>query len=155
MIYDKLEKASVYVSAHERLDAAVEFLRQDGLLQRADGRYDLSEGLYASLQTYDSKPAEESLFESHRRYIDVQCVLEGEEWIYVADFESLVITREYKPDEDCSFFRGSADVSRVLMRPGLFLLLFPSDAHMPSIAVERRARVRKAVVKLPVREGPP
>lgn len=151
MIYDRLDRASAYVSAHEGLAGAIGFLSRRGISSWDDGRYDLSDGAYASLQSYDSKPLEGSLFESHQQYVDVQCVLEGEEWIYVSPPEALVVTQAYDVVEDCAIYRGAGEGSRILMRPGLFLLLFPHDAHMPCIALEAPRPVRKAVVKLPLR----
>lgn len=39
---------------------------------------------------------------------------------------------------------------RVTLRPGMFVLAFPWDAHMPAIATGTPAPLRKCVAKIPL-----
>lgn len=149
MVYDTLEHAELYVSMHPLLEEAWRFLTDDGLPGLDVGRYELSRGAYASVQTYSTSALERSSFESHRRYVDVQYLLSGEEWIYVAAPEALRSTQAYEEQSDCALYEGAPE-TRVLMRPGRYLILFPHDAHMPGVYVDQTASVKKVVVKLPV-----
>jgi YhcH/YjgK/YiaL family protein len=152
MIYVVLEHAHLYSRVHELLDVATAFLSRDDLEELPEGRHELRQGAYASIQSYRTKPVKECVFESHRRYIDIQYVIEGEEWIYVSRPDSLPIMQEYDESGDCILYEGTegTETTRALMRPEAFLVLFPHDAHMPTVAVDGPAPVRKAVVKIPV-----
>ena len=149
MIYDTLEHAELYVATHRLLEEALRFLTTDDLPRLEAGRHEVAGGAYASVQAYTTSPFEQGSFESHRRYVDVQYLIAGEEWIYVAAPDALHTTQGYDQQSDCTLYRGTPE-TRVLMRPGCFLLLFPHDAHMPCVTVERPAAVKKVVVKLPI-----
>lgn len=148
MIFDHIENADHYKTAHGLIEEAWTFLRNPDLASMPDGRYELSHGAYASVQSYLSRPVEDCSFESHRRYVDLQFIVDGEEWIYVSLPTELLTTQEYREEEDCALYSGSPK-TRILMGRGSFLLLFPHDAHMPTVAVAGPASIKKVVVKLP------
>ena len=149
MIYDRLERANTYSGCHRLFDSAIEFLRRSDLSSMEEGRYELADGAYASIQVYTTNPRSRCDYESHRKYVDVQFLLLGKEWIYVSSPDLLEVTHPYVTNEDCARYEGEA-ASRVLARPGSFVVLFPHDAHMPTVAVDSPRRVKKVVVKLPV-----
>ena len=151
MIYDRLDRAGSYHAVHPLLGMAVTFLSRSDLPDLQDGRHELSGGAFASVQTYETKKLEVGEYETHQSYADVQCVLAGEEWIYVSHPGLLTETQPYRAEDDCALYHGEP-ASRLLMQPGSFLLLFPQDAHMPSIEVDAPGRVKKVVVKLPLEE---
>ena len=49
-----------------------------------DGRYELKRGFF-KVQRGETKPLSEGTFESHRKYIDVQILLEGQEGVIDGD----------------------------------------------------------------------
>ena len=53
---------------------------------------------------------------------------------------------EARPEGDIWFYRGPVDC--VTLTPGKFAVLFPQDAHAPSMAVEAPEKVRKCVFKV-------
>ena len=80
---------------------------------------------------------------------DVQTVLDGEEYMLVADAEGLAPDAR-RGGSDTEFFRETPPASaRVLLRPGIFALLLPGEAHMPCLAADRPATVKKLVAKIP------
>ena len=42
-----------------------------------DGRYDISDGIYANICSYETKTRGNTMFEAHRKYIDIQYMLYG------------------------------------------------------------------------------
>ena len=50
------------------------------------------------IQSYDAKSPFDAQFESHRDYIDIQVVLDGEEIIRFESAEKLSLSKEYTPD---------------------------------------------------------
>jgi YhcH/YjgK/YiaL family protein len=98
---------------------------------------------------YETKPVIQARFEAHRRYIDIQTIWSGEELIYVSGLKGLKSLAPYDSEKDIEFFSflGSA---ALLMKPGIAAVLFPSDAHAPSILSGKSGIVAKTVVKVRV-----
>lgn len=125
-----------------------------GLWAVAEGtsrRVELGGGVFAMEQAYVTKPRSEGVFESHRRHLDLQVVLDGREWIEVIDRERVTVRQEYDPERDFMLHADHAGASRLLVGPGEAAILYPVDVHMPSLRVgEQGGLVRKTVVKIPV-----
>ena len=110
------------------------------------------EKLFALPQRYDTAPAATKRFEAHRRFIDIQFILEGEEIIEHAPIERLPdVTEPYTAERDLMFFRDPAACSCTLLRAGDFAIYFPADGHKPGCqAGAAPSAVRKIVMKIAV-----
>jgi YhcH/YjgK/YiaL family protein len=90
-------------------------------------------------------------YECHRRMADVQIVLRGEEDVYNLPLCLMRDAEAFDEDKDLGFFNDATRCSPLRLFPGMFVLLLPWDAHMPSMAVgDRQGVVRKMVLKIPV-----
>jgi len=116
----------------------------------ADGRYEIDGAhVYAMVMSYETKCPDPPLFEAHRAYADVQAALSGTEALEWAPVGALAPTGPFDPDKDAGFYGKPAEVTRVELRPGLFALLLPHDAHMPGVmAGPAPEAVKKVVVKI-------
>lgn len=125
--------------------------RLNSLASGASGKIDLGGGVFAIEQVYAAKPREEGFFESHRKYIDVQVVVEGMEAMEVEDVRRLAIEEPYSEERDLVKYGDTSMAARLVMRAGDVALFFPVDGHMPSLQLDGRpVLVRKTVVKVPV-----
>lgn len=116
-----------------------------------DGRYPVrGDEVFALVQTYETGPATEKRFESHRAHLDVQYVAEGEERILHAPVRLLAVAEAYDPDRDVAFYEEPGYASSILMRPGDFAVLLRGDGHKPGCMAGGRHRVKKVVVKVRV-----
>jgi YhcH/YjgK/YiaL family protein len=89
-------------------------------------------------------------YECHRRMADVQLVLQGEEDVYNLPLHRMTAPDAFDEERDLGFFNDTARLSPIRLVPGLFCLLLPWDAHMPSMAVaDAPVTVRKMVIKIP------
>jgi len=114
-------------------------------------RYDLDGGAFALEQVYLSKRRPDGFFESHRRYIDVQAIVEGEEWMEVVDLDRATVREPYNSDRDCLLYHDLASASRLNVRAGEGAIFLPADVHMPCLCTEvGPAVIRKTVIKVPV-----
>jgi YhcH/YjgK/YiaL family protein len=114
-------------------------------------RVELSGGAFAMEQAYFAKARPDGFFESHRKYIDVQVIVSGEEAMEVEDIARLHATMDYDAERDLLKYADTTTASRLVMRAGDVALFFPADGHMPSLRVHERAElVHKTVVKVPV-----
>ena len=90
-------------------------------------------------------------YECHRLMADVQIVLRGEEDLYTLPLCLMRDADAFDGDKDVGFFNDAMRWPPLRLFPGMFALLLPWDAHMPSMAVENRPNiVHKLVVKIPV-----
>lgn len=114
------------------------------------GKVELSGGAFALEQAYYTKARADGFFESHRRYIDVQVVVEGEEVMELIDLAHATVKQPYNPDRDLLVYTDAAG-SSLRLRAGEAAVFFPADVHMPGLGAAREpVLVRKTVVKVPV-----
>lgn len=134
-----------------RLQTAFDFMQTNDLHTLPIGRYDLENGVFAIVQEYLTKA--ESVYEAHIKYIDLQYVVSGEEYIYVSDInEALECVASYDENKDIIFFQNTQSCTKVKLEKDTFVILFPNDAHKPCMSVcEYPSEVRKIVVKIPVK----
>jgi len=117
-------------------------------------RIDLEHGVHAIEQAYETKSRADGVFESHRRFIDIQVICEGEEQIEVADTARLTVRQPYDAERDFALYHDHPDASLLRLFPGEAAILFPEDAHMPTLRIHAApVRVRKVVLKVPVPVG--
>ncbi len=109
---------------------------------------DWSDGVwtYAKVEEYQTKT--ESKYEAHRKYIDIQYMIKGEELIGVCDKSDCKTCTAYSDSNDIEFFDCKKEDTWQKLREGDFLVLFPNDAHKPSICISSPNIVKKVVVKI-------
>ena len=145
MIIDKFENLPLYFSCLPGLDKAAEFLAGEDI---ADGRHEIDgEKIFANVSSYEPKEFNSDMrFEAHKKYADLQAVLEAEERIDWAPLGSLKEeSEEYSKGGDIAFYSRDEHMG-VTLAAGEFLMLLPGDAHKP--CSRSGGKVKKAVVKL-------
>lgn len=149
MVIDLISNASLYLPLGPGIARALEFLQRTDLAALEPGRHPLDgDHVYTLVSEYLSKRPEDGRWEAHRRFVDLQCVIRGSERIGYAPIGRL----EAQPyDEAKDLMRLSGPGEFLTIGPGEFVLLWPGDAHMPGIAVDAPAPVRKLVIKIGVR----
>ncbi len=147
MIIDYIKNAEQYIKVFSLAAEAFAFA-QGCTADMADGRYDMTKGMYASVMSGETTPIEEDLFETHNKYIDLQYMIEGEEFMETADLSTLELSIPYDEQNDISFYKGAGQ--RLSIRKGMFYILFPNDAHKSRLHVEQPTRYKKVIVKIPV-----
>lgn len=150
MIYDHFDNLTLYAGPGTLLHRALVYAR-DVAAGIADGRIEIDgERLYASVASYETGSREERRFEAHRRYIDVQVLLAGEETIDVALERDLPVLEAYDEQRDVMFLKPPAHAASLPMRPGRFAVFFPHDVHRPGCHLRDKQKVRKIVMKVAV-----
>lgn len=146
MIVASIEHLDRYVRAHPRFARAIEFVRQTDLAALAPGRHEVAaDELYVSIDHKDGRGHDGARLEAHRRYIDLQITLSGDEEIGWTPLERCRHpSDEFSVERDIVFFADAADLW-VPVPPERFAMFFPEDAHAP---LAGRGPVRKAIVKI-------
>ena len=75
-------------------------------------------------------------------------MINGEEVCGVDSYKNCSVVTNYDQEKDIEFLNGSINAAYYTLRTGEFLVLFPSDAHKPSIKRNKNAIVKKVVVKV-------
>lgn len=146
MIKDKLINSETYSGLSKNFEQGFEWLKNNDLLKLADGKYVISDDLYANVQTYETK--ESALYEAHREYADIQYMIKGVEKVGVCDYKDCAVNINYDSEKDIEFLDCLTSPFQEILREGEFLVLFPQDAHQPSMNYDTKSTVKKVVVKV-------
>ena len=148
MIIAPLTDAERYCALHPLFARAFEFLRHTDLKALAPGNHAVQgEDIFVIVEACAGRTRSEAKLECHRRYIDIQLVLEGIDemgWKPVA--ECVNPSTDYDAARDIRFF-NDAPSSWIATPAGSFCLFFPDDAHAPLVSA---GMIRKVVVKIAV-----
>ncbi|HZY35142.1 MAG TPA: YhcH/YjgK/YiaL family protein [Mucilaginibacter sp.] len=148
---NKVSFAGQYHKNKAEWDKALSFLRDSDLAALKPGRYDIDgDNVYALITEAPSKTFEQSAWESHRKYIDLQYVITGKEKIGIVDLSQATVTKPY--DEAKDFANYSAGGKFYTATPDAFFLFFPNDVHRPNILIGGYPVVKKLVIKIRVAE---
>ena len=147
MILDLIDNYSIYSEINQGIKKSLEFLSK-GKFEKEPGRYDLHDGIYYMVQEMQTRPEDEALFEAHRKYIDIQFLISGEESHGYAPLSTMKIRDPYDDEKDVAFYNGTG--SLFSLSPGSFAIYFPNDAHKPLLMRHKPMTIRKIVVKIPV-----
>ena len=134
------------------MEKALAFLREQSGRDLQAGRITIDgDRVKASIQVYETIATHAPKAEAHRRYIDLQCIVSGEEDIGWAPLEKLTVTQAYDDANDnCFGTVRPEDLTRVRLRPGQLGVFYPEDAHAPKLAAGAPGPVTKIVVKVMV-----
>lgn len=144
---DKIEFARQYHLNKKYWDEAFAYLKNTDLNTLAKGKYPIDgDNVFASVTTDSTKNFEKTNWESHRKYIDIQYVITGEEKIGAYPVSKATVTKPYDEKKDAANY--SADGKLYLAKPGTFFIFFPSDAHRPNITTGGNKVDKKIVIKV-------
>jgi len=147
MIIDKIENAHTYKNIGERISKSFEYIKSTDLKTLPAGKYTIDgENIFALVSEYKTKSEQEGKLEAHKKYIDVQYVISGEELMGYAPFGGQRILDQYKEENDIVFFTGDKSFTKV--SEGMFAIFFPEDVHMPGISTGKISDVKKLVIKV-------
>ena len=137
-----------YFKNQKRWDQAFLFLKSSDLKNLPLGKQELDgENLFISVSEYLSKDKEQTRYESHKKYIDLQHVISGKEMMGLTTAENAKISEPYNEEKDIMFYDYEGG-SYILATPSNFLVFFPEDVHRPSIKDDQNETVKKIVVKI-------
>ena len=138
-----------YASLHPQFAKAFGEMKRILAEGAEDGKIVLDgDSLFINVQSYSSKPESDCGFEAHKKYIDIQLILEGEEIIGYESADKLTVTKEYDGSADYMLYALNGEYDKIRLTRGDFVILFTEEPHAPAIAADTPIPVRKAVVKV-------
>ena len=164
MVYDKIDNIEIYKGLSTDIYEALKFL-QNATPSTPTGVIQLNPRVKAIVSEYETKAVNENGYEAHKRYIDIQALLSGEEMIACQPIEWLTQTKPYSEECDAAFYAADEVLSQpseeshlpssiihhtssIILRPSFFTILFPQDGHMPQLSITTPTKVKKVVIKV-------
>jgi len=134
---------------HPVIVEAIERLKQIADSNPEPGRIEVQgDAIYANVMTFEAKEAEQLLAEKHEQYIDIHCVLEGEEIIgWSPEQEEQKPEQLYNEEQDYALYTAAEDELQLVCKPGQFIILYPFDIHRPGMG-KAGTTIKKVVMKL-------
>ena len=134
----------------EAIQKAIAYVTNTDFDKVEDGVYEI-EGrkLYAQVFTHTSKPKEECNPELHRKYLDVQFWICGEELFGIAPSNGVGKCIEEIDERDLYFYDGVENESFVHAVKGCYAVFFTNDVHRPGVCIDGKPLTyRKVVIKV-------
>jgi biofilm protein TabA len=148
MIFSNLSQSERYATLHPLFAQAFDYMRNTNLHTLAPGRYPIvGDDLFAIVEHVPGRTHGEARLECHRKYIDIQLVLEGWDemgWKPLAECHDPV--GRYSAEKDIQFFHDMP-ASWIVVTPEHFCIFFPEDTHAPLVS---NGEIRKVVFKIAV-----
>lgn len=112
----------------------------------------LDSGAFAIEQSYHLKDLSKAFYETHRKYVDLQLVVQGEEIFSIAVASDCVIKDTYDVQKDIATYHTPKRSSTLHLSAGMLAVFFPYDVHSGGLGAESLGikPVYKSVVKVPV-----
>lgn len=151
MIVNNAFEVNKYDYLQDRFKKAYEFLQRKDLKDLPAGKYEIDgDDVFAMVQEYETSPEKKLQLESHKKYFDIQYMIEGEEIFLETDARILNVKIPYDEASDVMFYEDCEKVTTVYLTDGQMAVVAPEEAHKPRCAVGRPMKVRKIVVKVRV-----
>lgn len=149
MIYDSLSNIEFYKGLSDDIYEGLVFLK-NVKPSIENGVYELNSRVKAIVSEYTTKEINEHGYEAHRKNIDIQYLLSGEERIACLPIERLKETKAYNEDNDAAFYAADLMPQEMTIGNGYFAIFFPQDGHMPQLCVDKPMKVKKVVIKIEI-----
>ncbi len=147
MIFDQLKNAPLYFPLGERIAKALQYLSQTDFTNVEPGTYEIDgENIFAIVQEYNTKPSSSAKWEAHKKYIDIQYMVSGKEKMGFTDSQKVIVLQEYRQGNDITIYKGEGNF--LIADEGHFAIFYPTDIHMPQLALNIPKEVKKVVVKV-------
>lgn len=148
MILDDFRNLGQYYGICKGLDLIIEQMDSFDFKSMANGRHEI-DGDRVFLNLMQTNLGQGGTWEAHRKYIDLQLVLEQEETIAWAPLNAIQDFSGYDEQKDILLSADPHKGVPMLLKAGMFGIYFPEDAHQPGIGA---GQGRKAVFKIKVDE---
>ncbi len=153
MIADALKNMNKYQAVIPHSKEILDYLNATDLSSLQTEQYPIvGESAFILIQEYLTKSESEKKWESHKKYIDLQIVLSGQEFMDYSPSSFLLPRDPYSDEKDVIFYeKGGQEHTRIFAPKNHFCLFFPDEAHKPGLHITHEVLIKKAVIKISVK----
>ena len=114
------------------------------------GSYDVGyNDIKMNIGKYFTKSENEKFWESHKKYLDVQIMINGTEKVAINDIRDMKV-KSFDEEKDLTILEGNKAFD-IVMKTGDVLVFFPNDVHKPELNIsetDNSGSIRKIVTKV-------
>lgn len=137
-----------YISLHPLFSQVFDCITSTDWESMKFGRYPVAgTDAYINFSRNDQLP-DNNIFEAHRKYIDIQYIVSGDEEIKCCPLRNGKIEEPYCENKDYCLLKGS-DFTTLVLRQNEWCIFFPEDAHA-ACKKHTTDSCLKVVAKVPV-----
>jgi len=144
MIVDMVENLHDYKMLSTKLTNGLDKLAK---VEIEYEKHFIFDGGFLFFQKGSTKPINEGTFEAHKKYLDVQIVLDGSEYVAWTPIKQLTVATDYDSVKDVVRLDGKPKTI-IQMKKGMGYLCFPHDGHKALRHVGTKLEYKKAIIKI-------
>jgi YhcH/YjgK/YiaL family protein len=123
---------------------------ENKILSLVHGSYDVGyNDIKMNVGKYFTKSENEKFWESHKKYLDVQIMINGNEKVAISNIRNMEV-KSFDSEKDLVILEGEKEFD-VVMKTGDVLVFFPNDVHKPELNIsetDNSGSIRKIVTKV-------
>ena len=147
MILSNLKYSDKFEGLHPGFKMVFDYIKSHDMLKAEDGKIILDgDNVFINVVTKEAK--EKGKLEIHKDYIDIQIIMEGEEYIgWKAEDRMSSYPEPYNAEKDIAFSDEESEIYVPLKQFGDFAILYPEDGHAPLVG---KGTIRKLIAKIKI-----
>lgn len=138
------------ISVKKRVDAAIDYIESMDKSELKPGIYVVNDNFYYIVQEYMTGQTRECHLESHRKNINIQWILQGEEIVEIADCARLCVEKDYDTESDVMFWRRPERTAESMLRKNSYIVIYPETAYMAHSVIGIPEKIKKIVARVKV-----
>ena len=146
VIIDLIENLDEYRSLNPKIAIGLKKLNEVEIDYHK--RFDFDGG-YLFFQEGTTSHIDEGTFEAHKKYMDIQIVMDGSEYVAWAPINQLVVDVEYNAKKDVVRLNGSPEAVMKINK-GMAYICLPHDGHKALKYIDQATKYNKAVIKIEI-----
>ncbi|MGN2671271.1 N-acetylneuraminate anomerase [Aliivibrio fischeri] len=150
MIYGHIEHQKTNQYLPRVIQQCLAYLNETDLEALPTGKHIIEgENIFANVMEFETGDASSKQAEVHKEYVDVQCLIRGEERIqYSLEDEVNPIAKPYDEENDFYLVESMNQCNDVIMHPKMFAVFLPEEPHKPGCIVSQSGLIKKIVIKV-------
>ncbi len=148
MILDHLSHIERYHGLSENFLKAVAFLQNTDVFALPLGEFEIDGRSVYGFVKETALAKENTRWEAHEKYADIQLILGGAERIGYVPYTSQPVAEPYSEEKDIAFFSESGLGTECILHSGDFMIFLPGELHRPDCPVSGAPVARKMVIKV-------
>ncbi len=147
MIVDRIERSQQYSRNVPEIYEVIKFAEKVKKENIPVGKYPITNG-FVLVQEGTTRLFEEADFETHRKYLDIQILVDGMEYVEYTDIKDLTVKVPFDEEKDLELSQGVGN--KIQIKPGMFYVLYPSDGHKPCCHEHTPTTYKKVLAKIKI-----
>ena len=143
MIFTNMNDEVQNKSLAKDIQFCIEFAKknENKILSLVHGSYDVGyNDIKMNVGKYFTKGDNEKFWESHKKHLDVQIMINGTERVAIGNIQNMN-EKSFDFEKDLVILKGEKAFD-IIMKKGDVLVLFPNDVHKPELNISENDKIQ-------------